>query len=137
MVSIVSVDCMQSIRKREYSLAASTYTPPVEKPNFQRFNHVMNRLRLCWDIEIRHNFSFSLCLHSKNWSVVLKLIVAQKQCLGKFRFNTSKCLYESETTLLSMKTTLLSVKTTLRLSYRVLEMTRKKILDFLLKPLFL
>jgi hypothetical protein len=27
-------------------------------------------------------------LHSKNWSVVSTLITAQKQCLGKCRFNT-------------------------------------------------
>jgi hypothetical protein len=43
----------------------------------------------------------------KNWSVVLTLITAQKQCLGKFHFNKAY----------------LSVKTTLLLSYRVLEMT--------------
>jgi hypothetical protein len=34
--------------------------------------------------------------HSKNWSVVLTLITAQKQFLGKCYFNTIKCLFKGE-----------------------------------------
>jgi hypothetical protein len=34
--------------------------------------------------------------HSKNWSVVSTLITAQKQCLGKCRFNTKKYLFKWE-----------------------------------------
>jgi hypothetical protein len=35
-------------------------------------------------------------IHSKNWSVVSTLITAQKQCLGKCRFNTQRCLFKCE-----------------------------------------
>jgi hypothetical protein len=38
----------------------------------------------------------TIILHSKNWSVVSTLITAQKQCLGKCRFNTLKCLFKCE-----------------------------------------